>query len=77
MSGVKAGFMITNQQFEGVDMVSALEEQIARIAGWAIFGTAIQWSQEPMTVSSAEMAQTILLVIMDGVARLGPEAVPA
>jgi AcrR family transcriptional regulator len=52
-------------------------EQIARIAGWAIFGTAIQWSQEPMTVSSAEMAQTILLVIMDGVARLSTEAVPA
>jgi hypothetical protein len=39
MSGVKAGIMVSNQQFEGVDMVSALEEQIvmvrlARDRGW-------------------------------------------
>lgn len=51
-------------------------EQIARIVGWAIFGTALQWSQETMAVSSAEMANVILLVIMDGVAHLAPEAVP-
>ena len=42
MSGVKAGFMITNQQFEGTDMVSALEEQIAMVRlardrGWDSF----------------------------------------
>ena len=39
MSGVKAGIMLSNQQFEGADMVSALEEQIvmlrlARDRGW-------------------------------------------
>ncbi|MCC7485017.1 MAG: LLM class flavin-dependent oxidoreductase [Burkholderiales bacterium] len=39
MSGVKAGIMVGNQHFEGVDMVSALEEQItmvrlARDRGW-------------------------------------------
>ena len=39
MSGVKAGFMVSNQQRESVDMVSALEEQIvmvrlARDRGW-------------------------------------------
>jgi alkanesulfonate monooxygenase SsuD/methylene tetrahydromethanopterin reductase-like flavin-dependent oxidoreductase (luciferase family) len=39
MSGVKAGIMVSNQQREGVDMVTALEEQImmvrlARDRGW-------------------------------------------
>lgn len=39
MSGVKAGLMLSNQQFEGVDMVGALEEQLvmlrlARDRGW-------------------------------------------
>ena len=42
MSGVKAGIMLTNQQREGTDMVSALEEQIvmvriARDRGWDSF----------------------------------------
>ena len=39
MSGVKAGIMLSNQQFEGTDMVSALEEQLVmlrlmRDRGW-------------------------------------------
>ena len=39
MLGVKAGIMLSNQQFEGVDMVKALDEQIvvvrqARDSGW-------------------------------------------
>ncbi len=39
MRGVKAGIMVSNQQFEGVDMVHALDEQIemirlARDHGW-------------------------------------------
>ena len=42
MSGVKAGIMLSNQQFEGADMVSALEKQIvmlrlARDRGWDSF----------------------------------------
>jgi len=42
MTGVKAGIMVGNQQFEGADMVSALEEQIvmvrlARDRGWDSF----------------------------------------
>jgi hypothetical protein len=41
-------------------------ESIARIASWAIFGTAIQWSQEMTTVAAEEMAKTILMVIVDG-----------
>ncbi|MBV9228280.1 MAG: TetR/AcrR family transcriptional regulator [Chloroflexi bacterium] len=51
-------------------------ESIARVVSWAIFGTAIQWSQEETTVSSEEMANAILLVIMDGTARLAPDALP-
>ena len=39
MRGVNAGIMLSNQQFEGVDMVKALDEQIivvrqARDSGW-------------------------------------------
>ena len=49
-------------------------ETIARVVSWAIFGTAIQWSQEETTVSSEEMADVISQVIMEGVARLAPGA---
>ena len=42
MSGVKAGIMLSAQYFEGADMVSALEEQIAMVrlardSGWDSF----------------------------------------
>jgi AcrR family transcriptional regulator len=46
-------------------------ETIARVVSWAIFGTAIQWSQEETTVSSEEMADVISQVIMEGVAHHG------
>ncbi len=49
------------------------QETIARVVSWAIFGTAIQWSQEETTVSSEEMADVISQVIMEGVARLAPD----
>ena len=51
-------------------------ETIASVVGWAMFGTAIQWSQEETTVSSEEMADVISQVIMEGVARLAPDALP-
>lgn len=51
-------------------------ETIASVVGWAIFGATIQWSQEETIVSSEEMAEAILLVILDGVARLVPDALP-
>jgi AcrR family transcriptional regulator len=51
-------------------------ETIARVVTWAIFGTAIQWSQEETTVSSEQMADVISQVIMEGVARLAPDALP-
>jgi AcrR family transcriptional regulator len=51
-------------------------DTIARVVSWAIFGTAIQWSQEAKQTSSEEMADIISQVIMEGVARLAPEALP-
>ena len=51
MSGIKAGIMVSNQQFEGVDMVSALEEQIvmvrlARDRGWDSYFTGQHYLNE-------------------------------
>ncbi len=51
-------------------------ETIARVVSWAIFGVALQWSREPVTVSSSQMAQDIYLVIIEGVAHLAPDALP-
>jgi AcrR family transcriptional regulator len=51
-------------------------ETVARIVSWAIFGTAIQWSQEETTVSSEQMAHDILLVVVEGIGNLVPEALP-
>jgi AcrR family transcriptional regulator len=51
-------------------------ETIASVVTWAIFGTAIQWSQEETTVSSEEMTDVISQVIMEGVARLVPGVLP-
>lgn len=51
-------------------------ETIARIVSWAIFGAAIQWSQEETTMSKEQMANAILLVIMEGTAHLSPDALP-
>jgi len=51
-------------------------ETMARVVSWAIFGTAVQWSQEETTMSSEQMAHAILFVILEGVARLTPNALP-
>lgn len=48
-------------------------EMIARVVSWAIFGTAIQWSQEETIVSSEEIAVVVTQVVMEGVARLAPD----
>ena len=51
MAGVKAGIMVSNQQFEGVDMVKALDEQIvmirlARDHGWDSYFTGQHYLNE-------------------------------
>lgn len=51
-------------------------ETVARVVSWAIFGPVIQWSQEETTISSEQMAHDILLVIVEGVARVAPDALP-
>ena len=53
-----------------------LLETTARVVSSAIFGTAIQWSQEEMVVSSEQTADIISQVIMEGVARLAPDTLP-
>jgi hypothetical protein len=39
---------------------------MASIVSWAILGAAFQWSQEEITMSKEQMANAILLVVMDG-----------
>lgn len=50
-------------------------ETMARIASWAIFGTALQWSQEPLKISSEQMANDILRIVMDGLSSAGYPAI--
>jgi AcrR family transcriptional regulator len=52
-------------------------EVVARVVGWAIFGTVLQWSQEESTASIEQMTNNILFVIVEGVAHLAPDALPA
>lgn len=52
-------------------------EMIARVVSWAIFGTAMQWSQEETIVSLEEMAEVITQVVMEGAARLAPDVLGA
>lgn len=52
-------------------------EVVARVVGWAIFGTVLQWSQEESTASIEQMTNHILFVILEGVAHLAPDALPA
>ncbi len=44
-------------------------ETMAHIVSWAIFGAAIQWSQEETTMSKEQMTNAILHVIMEGTVR--------
>lgn len=50
------------------------EETIARVAGWAIFGPVLAWSQEETSTSLEQMAHDILLLVMDGAARQASQA---
>ncbi len=45
-------------------------EAVAQVVSWAIFGPALQWSQVPISLSSEQMAQRILLVTTEGIAHL-------
>jgi AcrR family transcriptional regulator len=47
-------------------------ETIVRVVSWAMFGSAIQWSQEETMVSLEEMTESIVQVVVEGVARFIP-----
>jgi AcrR family transcriptional regulator len=65
------------KQSEGKEILWRVPmETIARVVSWAIFGTALQWSQEEPTTSLEQVTNDILLVIMEGVTRLAPHALP-
>ncbi len=51
-------------------------EAIVWVVSWAIFGAAIQWSQEETAVSLDQMTDAILQVIMDGVTPFSASAIP-
>jgi AcrR family transcriptional regulator len=51
-------------------------ETMAQTMSWAILGAALQWSLEPATISSEQMAEHVLLTFMEGVERLAPDALP-
>jgi AcrR family transcriptional regulator len=52
------------------------EETIAHVISWAIFGAVIRWSRDMSMISTEQMADDVLLVIMEGVARMAPDALP-
>jgi AcrR family transcriptional regulator len=45
-------------------------ETIAQVMSWAIFGAALHWSQETTPITSEQMADHILQVIMEGSASI-------
>ncbi len=45
-------------------------ETVARMISWSIFGVAAQWSQEPSTQTSAELARDLVQVLMGGIGQL-------
>ncbi len=49
-------------------------ESIALVVSWAIFGAAVEWSQGMKTLSAERMANDVLLVLTEGLARLTPDA---
>jgi AcrR family transcriptional regulator len=51
-------------------------ETLAQIISWAIFGAAVQWSQERTTLSSEQMASNVLLSLRE-IARLTSNESPA
>jgi hypothetical protein len=51
-------------------------EMIAQLMSWTVLGAAIQWSQDTTTMSSEQMAQNVLLMLLEGVTHLAPDALP-
>jgi AcrR family transcriptional regulator len=45
-------------------------ETIARIVSWTILGAAAHWCQEGITLSAEQVADDVLLILMEGIAHL-------
>lgn len=50
-------------------------ETMAQLMSWTILGAAIQWNQNA-TMSSEQMAQNVVLMLLEGVADLLPDVLP-
>ena len=48
-------------------------ESVALVVSWAIFGAAVEWSQGAKMLSAERMANDVLLVLTEGLARLTPD----
>jgi AcrR family transcriptional regulator len=48
-------------------------ETIARVVSWAILGAALHWYQEGIKLSAEQVADDILLILLEGVAHLSFE----
>ena len=57
----------------GTRAITSLET-IANTVSWTIFGTALQWSREEITVPREQMASIILQIITEGTAQLASDA---
>lgn len=56
--------LIKKDHCDGIHEAAQLEAR-ARVVTWAILGPAIEWAQEPVTISKDQMAYAILSVIME------------
>lgn len=65
-------FAWLNQEQSDTRLCQMSRATIAQVMSWAIFGAAARWSEETTMMSSAQMADDVLLIIMDGVARFSP-----
>jgi hypothetical protein len=45
-------------------------ETIARVVSWTILGAAVHWYQEGIKLSAEQVADDVLLILMEGVAHL-------
>jgi AcrR family transcriptional regulator len=64
------------QRTDGQTELRVSRETLAHVMSWAIFGAAVQWSQEATVISREQIAHDVLLVLMEGMARLAPDALP-